>query len=53
MHAGYKVLMEVDNNSALIAGHPERILGQQLRPQPIHLLNTINITYVFFIRLLN
>jgi hypothetical protein len=25
--------MEVDNNSALIAGHPERILGQQL-PAP-------------------
>jgi hypothetical protein len=33
--AGREVLMEVDNNSALIVGNPKGILGQQLRPYPI------------------
>jgi hypothetical protein len=36
-----KILMEVDDNSALIVCDPRGILGQQLMPHPIHFLNTI------------
>ncbi len=39
VHAGHEVFTEVDNNSALIVGNPQRILGQQLRTRTIHLLN--------------
>jgi hypothetical protein len=35
VHDGYDVLVEVDNNSALIVGDPRGILGQHLRPHPI------------------
>jgi hypothetical protein len=35
VRAGRKVLMEVDNNSELIIGDQQEILGQQLGPQPI------------------
>jgi hypothetical protein len=28
--------MELDNNSAMIVGDPRGILGQQLRPYPVH-----------------
>jgi hypothetical protein len=38
LRAGHEVLMEVDDNSALIVGDPQGILGQQLRPCPIKLL---------------
>jgi hypothetical protein len=31
--------MEVDLNSVLIVGNPQGILGQQLRPRQIHVLN--------------
>jgi hypothetical protein len=34
--AGHKVLMEVGDNSVLIVGDPQGILGQQQSPQPIH-----------------
>jgi hypothetical protein len=36
MHAGHKVLMEVDNNILLISIDPQWILDQQLRPHLIH-----------------
>jgi hypothetical protein len=35
--------MEVDDNSALIFGDPQGILGHQLKPHPIHLSNIINL----------
>ncbi len=41
VRAGRKVLMEVDDKSALIVGNLQGILGQQLRPHPVHLLNII------------
>jgi hypothetical protein len=41
MHACHKVLMEVNNNSALIVGDPHGILGQKLRPLLSKLLNII------------
>jgi hypothetical protein len=47
--AGHEVLMDVDNSSAHVVGDPQRILGQQLRPHPFHLLNInviILITYL-------
>jgi hypothetical protein len=40
VHAGRKILMEFDYNNALIVGDLHGILGQQLRPHTIHLLNT-------------
>jgi hypothetical protein len=43
----HKVLVEVYNNSALIVGDPQGILGQQLRLHPMYLLNII-ITLVLF-----
>jgi hypothetical protein len=39
VRAGHEVLMEVDSNSALIVGNPQGILGEHLRPRPIHWLN--------------
>ncbi len=33
--------MEVDDNILLIVGGSQEILDQQLRPRPIHLINTI------------
>ncbi len=33
VHAGQEVLMEVDDNSLLIVGNLQVILGQQLRPR--------------------
>jgi hypothetical protein len=41
MQAGRKVLAEIEDNSALIVGDPQGILGQQLRPRPVHLSNII------------
>ncbi len=41
VHAGLKVLMKVENNSAMIVGNPQGILGQQLRTQLIYLFNII------------
>jgi hypothetical protein len=45
-HAGRKALMEVDDNSALIVGNMRGILGQQLSPRPIFLLNTVLIIMI-------
>ncbi len=45
MHAGHKVLVEDDVNSALIVGNQCGILGHQLSPNPINSLNIIN-TYI-------
>ncbi len=42
MHAGSKVLIIIDDNSALIVGDPQGILGLQLRLQPMHLLYNSN-----------
>jgi hypothetical protein len=36
---GLKVLVDADNNWALIIGDLQRILGEQLRLHPIHLLD--------------
>ncbi len=41
VHAGSKVLMEVNDNSALIVDDPQRILDQQLRPHQIHFIGSI------------
>ncbi len=43
---GFKVLMEVDDNSALIVNDLERILGHQLSLRPIHLANNIIIILI-------
>ncbi len=50
VHAGHKVLMEVDDNTLLIIGNPRGILDQQLRPHGINLLNII-ITLINYIKL--
>ncbi len=39
VHAGHKVLMEVDNNTLVIVGNPWGILDQQLWPCPTHKIN--------------
>ncbi len=39
VYAGHKLFMEVDDISVLIVGDAQGILGRQLRPHPIHLLN--------------
>jgi len=49
----HKVLVEVDDNSALIVGTPERILGQQHRPYPINLLNIITVTFIAYQIIIN
>ncbi len=41
VHAGLKVLMKFENNSAIIVCDPIRILGQQLRTRLIYLFNII------------
>jgi len=41
MHAGHEVLMEVDNTIVLIGGNLKGILGQELRPHYICLLNIV------------
>ncbi len=45
MLADDEVFMDVDDNGVLIARDPQGILGQQLRPRPIHLLN-ISIIFI-------
>jgi hypothetical protein len=45
--AANKVWLKVDNNNVRIVGNSQGIIGQQLRPQPIHLL------YHVFIVLIN
>jgi len=44
VHAGHKVLMDVDDIILLIVGIPQGILDQQLRPRPIHFSNIMFIT---------
>jgi hypothetical protein len=46
VHAGSKVFVNVDDNSALIVGDPQGILGLQLRPQPMHLLYNSSLGYL-------
>jgi hypothetical protein len=51
VHPGHEALMAVVNNSALIVGDAQGILGQQLWPRQIHLLIisisiTVLITYL-------
>jgi hypothetical protein len=43
VHAGLKVLMEVDDSISLIIGNLQEILGQQLRPRQSHLLKNIKL----------
>jgi hypothetical protein len=37
VHAGHEVLIIADDNSVLLVGDQQGILGQQPRPQSIHL----------------
>jgi len=59
LHAGHKVFVGVETNIALIVGNPQRILGQQLRPHLVPLLNiiiiliTYQIIVCYLIKLLN
>ncbi len=47
VYAGLKVLVEVGSNrEPLIVSHGQGIVGEQLRPIPIHLLNIIIITLI-------
>ncbi len=39
MRSGHEVLVEVDDNSALIVGYLQGILDLQLRPHQLHLIN--------------
>jgi hypothetical protein len=50
MHAAHKVLMEVDDNNALIVGDPQGILDQKLGHCLICLLNIIftEITLLYY-----
>ncbi len=45
MLANDEVFMDIDDNGVLIARDPRRILGRQLTPRPIHLLN-ISIIFI-------
>ncbi len=47
MHAGHKVFVGVETNIALIVGNLQNILGQQLRPHLIPLLNIIIILITY------
>ncbi len=49
VHAGHGFLVEVDDNSAMIVVNPREILGQQLRPRQINLLNIIIILGTYLI----
>ncbi len=49
VHAGHKVLMEVNCNFLPIAGDPQGILDKLPRPSPILLLNIIIIIIIKFI----
>ncbi len=49
-HAGIKVLMEVDDNGALIVGKSHGILNQQLLPHPIDVFK-INMIILILIKL--
>jgi hypothetical protein len=44
--SGDKVLVEVGNNSTLIVGNPQGILGQQQSHHPIYLFNIIVIVEI-------
>ncbi len=46
VRAGYKVLMEVNDNILLIVGNPQGILEDQLRSHPILLILIILINYI-------
>jgi len=48
MHAGHKVLMEVDDNSALIVVDSRGILDKQIRSTRIRLINLFNLLMVIF-----
>ncbi len=50
MHAGHKVLTEVDNYILLIVGDLRGFLDKQLRSGPITLLNTYIIIFIYFIK---
>jgi hypothetical protein len=41
MRTGHEDLIEVDDNILLIFGDQQEILGQPLRPYPIHLVNIV------------
>jgi hypothetical protein len=49
----HKVLVEVDDNSALIVGNPQGILIQQHGPYPINLLNIITVTLIAYQIIIN
>jgi hypothetical protein len=41
VRASHKVLMQVDGKALLIAGNPQWILDQQLRPHLLHIFNIV------------
>jgi hypothetical protein len=51
VRGGHKVLMEVDDPKALIVVDSCEILGQQLLPRPIHLLNIMIYLLNYIIKL--
>ncbi len=53
MRAGHEVLIGTDDNSALVAGYPHGILGQQLSLHPFYVLNINIISYLLIDILLN
>jgi hypothetical protein len=46
LSAANKVWLKVDNNNVRIVGNSQGIIGQQLRPQPIHLMYNIFIVLI-------
>jgi hypothetical protein len=53
VRAGHEVLIGTDDNSALVTGDPQGILGQQLSLCPFYLLNINIISYLLIGILLN
>jgi hypothetical protein len=51
VHAGHKVLIEVDDNCELLAGDPQGIWGKLLRPRPIQSLDVIITLINYFMKL--
>jgi len=45
VHAGHKVMIEVDDLIVMIVCDGQGILDQQLRPHPIHLFSFIFVCY--------
>ena len=51
MRASHKVLMQVDGKALLIAGNPQWILDQQLRPHLLHIFSIVIIASIDYLKL--